>query len=75
MKARNLLGGASYGPEKLKDIYQAFDEAWAAIKPLVDDTPLAHEAARIKLANLILGVAKDEGGSAPPQHQPGPPQG
>jgi hypothetical protein len=61
MKARNLLSGASYGPDKLKDIYQAFDAAWAAIKPLVDDTPLAHEAARIKLANLILDVAKDEG--------------
>jgi hypothetical protein len=61
MKARSILGGASYGPDKLKDIYQAFDEAWEAIKPLVDDTPLAHEAARIKLANLILDVAKDEG--------------
>lgn len=64
MKARTILGGASYGPDVLKDIYQAFDEAWAAIKPLVDDTPLAQEAARIKLANLILDVAKNEDSSA-----------
>jgi hypothetical protein len=61
MKAQSLLRGAPYGPDKLKTIYEAFDEAWAAIKPLVDDTPLAHEAARIKLANLVLAVAKDEG--------------
>ena len=60
MKARTILGGTSYGPEKLKDIYQAFDDAWAAIGPLVDATPLAQEAARIKLANFILSVAKDE---------------
>lgn len=64
MKARTILGGASYGPDRLKDIYQAFDEAWAAIRPLVDDAPLAQEAARVKLANLILGVAKDENSSA-----------
>lgn len=60
MKARSILGGASYGPDRLRDIFEAFDEAWVAIKPLVDDTPLAHEAARVKLANLILDVAKDE---------------
>ncbi len=60
MKARTILGGASYGPESLKDIYQAFDDAWKAIRPLVDETPLAQEAARIKLANFILSIAKDE---------------
>lgn len=60
MKARTILGGASYGPVRLKDIYQAFDDAWAAIRPLVDETPLAQEAARIKLANFVLSIAKDE---------------
>ncbi len=60
MRARNLLSGAAYGPERLKLIYLAFDHAWAGIKPLVEDTPLAHDAARLKLANLILEVAKDE---------------
>jgi hypothetical protein len=74
MKARNLLGGASFGPEKLKDIYQAFDDAWAAISPVVDNTPLAQEAARIKLANLILSVAKDENGGPPVRHQSSPPE-
>jgi hypothetical protein len=60
MKARSLLNGSAYGPERLTEIYEAFDKAWAAIKPLVQDTPLAQEAARLKLANMILAVAADE---------------
>ena len=31
MKARKVLEGASYDPDTLKILYQAFDEAWAAI--------------------------------------------
>jgi hypothetical protein len=60
MKAMNLIRRSSYGPERLKQIYQAFDQAWEAIKPLVDDNPLAREAARLTLANAILSVAKDD---------------
>ena len=59
MKARSLLNGSAYGPERLNEIYEAFDKAWAAIKPLVQDAPLAQEAARLKLANMILAVAGD----------------
>ena len=58
--ARQLLGGSAYGPENLKIIGQAFDQAWQAIAPLVDDNVLAQEAARLKLANMILGVASSE---------------
>jgi hypothetical protein len=32
MKARQLIDCASYGPEELKVIEQAFDDAWAAIE-------------------------------------------
>jgi hypothetical protein len=60
MKARSLLNGSAYGPERLTEIYEAYDKAWAAIKPLVQDAPLAQEAARLKLANMILAVAGDE---------------
>ena len=59
MKAQSLLNGLAYGPERLKEIYEAFDKAWAAIKPLVQNAPLAQEAARLKLANMILAVAGD----------------
>lgn len=57
MQARSLFSGSAYGPERLKEIYEAFDKAWAAIRPLVQDAPLAQEAARLKLANMILAVA------------------
>ncbi len=60
MNAMNLIRRSSYGPERLKQNYRAFDQAWEAIKPLVDDNPLAHEAARLTLANAILSVAKDD---------------
>jgi hypothetical protein len=60
MKALQLLTWSTYGPERFKQIHRAFDDAWAAIKPLVDDNPLAHEAARLALANTILSVAKGD---------------
>jgi hypothetical protein len=31
MKARRLIDGASFGPDALKAIVQAFDKAWAEI--------------------------------------------
>lgn len=48
----------AYGPESLKIMGEAFDQAWEAIRPIVDDNPLSHEAARLKLANMILSVAR-----------------
>jgi hypothetical protein len=58
--ARQLFSGAAYGPDQLRLICQTFDHAWAAIAPLVDDTPLAQEAARLKLANMLLSVASTD---------------
>lgn len=60
MKAIELIRQSSYGPDRLKQIYEAFDRAWEAVKPLLDDNPLAHEAARLKLANTILSMAKGD---------------
>jgi hypothetical protein len=31
MNVRYVIGGACYGPQALRIIYQAFDEAWASI--------------------------------------------
>jgi hypothetical protein len=56
-EARQIFSQAAYGPEDLKVICEAFDRAWEAIRPILDDNPLAHEAARLKLANMILGIA------------------
>ena len=57
MKARELIEGASYGPEALKAIGRAFDEAWASIAGNFSDDQIA--AARLRLANAMLAVAKD----------------
>jgi hypothetical protein len=57
MKARELIGGASYGPEALKAIGRAFDEAWASIAGNFSEDQIA--AARLRLANALLAVAKD----------------
>jgi hypothetical protein len=47
MKARALIDGAPFGPETVKAIGEAFDQASARIK----------EAARIRFAEAILSVA------------------
>jgi hypothetical protein len=62
MKARHLVGSSSFGPEALKGITQAFDDAWNSIAAKIGNNPLAIEAARLKLANIILAIAQNEGG-------------
>jgi hypothetical protein len=56
-KARALLDAASLGPEALKAVGQAFDEAWSEIA-----SHFAHDAvegARLSLANALLSIADD----------------
>jgi hypothetical protein len=57
MKARQLIDGASYGPDELKIIEQAFDDVWAAIEGNFGDDPGIRENARIRLAKAVLSVA------------------
>jgi hypothetical protein len=66
MKARLLIQSASYGPDEVKALGQAFDDAWARIAPSVSTRAEAVEAARLKLAGVILGLAKR--GNFDPQH-------
>jgi hypothetical protein len=60
MKARQLIDGASYGPETLKAIGQAFDEAWASIAGNFGNDPDDIERGRVKLADALLSVASEE---------------
>jgi hypothetical protein len=57
MKARELINGASYGPDALKVIGRAFDEAWLSIAGNFSDEQVA--AARLRLANAVLSVAHE----------------
>jgi hypothetical protein len=59
MKARALFDGASFGPEALKTLGQAFDEAWAEIAGRFAGDPLSEENARLSLAEALLSVATE----------------
>jgi len=60
MRARALIDGASFGPDALKAVSQAFDQAWAQIASHFGGDPNVTDAARIALANAILSVASDD---------------
>lgn len=57
MKARALIGGAAYDPATLKTLFQVFDDAWDRVAPQVSTRPEALEAARTKLAEIVLELA------------------
>jgi hypothetical protein len=60
MKAGHIVDSASYGPEALKAIGEAFDEAWREIAGNFGNDPRDVELARVNLANAVLSVACDE---------------
>jgi hypothetical protein len=59
MKARRLIDGASFGPETLKAVGEAFDKAWAQIASNFGGDAQSVEAARLKLAQAILSIANE----------------
>jgi hypothetical protein len=58
MKARVLIESAALGPEDLKRAGQAFDGVWTQIAGRYK-SPGAIEAARMRLATLILSLVPD----------------
>ena len=59
-KARQLIDGASFGPEALKAIGEAFDAAWAEIALNFGDEPGDVEKARLRLAKAMLSIAAED---------------
>ena len=57
MKSRSLIDGAAFGPETLKVIGEAFDQAWSEIGDGFNYDELVIEAARLNLASALLSVA------------------
>jgi len=66
MKARELIDDATYDADQIKIIGKAFDDAWAQIAPDVGQYPQAIEAARLKLATVVLSAARH--GFRSPEH-------
>jgi hypothetical protein len=60
MGAHKLIEGAAFGPEALKVIGTAFDEAWQEISGNFGSDPETIETARMKLANAVLSVAHED---------------
>ena len=60
MRARQLIDNASFGPDALKVMGEAFDAAWAEIATSFGNDPVVIEAARMKLANAVLSIASED---------------
>jgi hypothetical protein len=60
MRARQLIDGASFGPEALKVIGEAFDAAWAEIAGNFANDPAEIDEALFKLATALLSVASED---------------
>jgi hypothetical protein len=60
MKARSLIAAASFGPDALKVLFQAYDEAWAIVAPRYGNDASAIEAARLRLANTMLALMRED---------------
>jgi len=59
MEARRLIDGAAFGPEAVKVMGEAFDQAWAEIAGNFGGNPIEIETARLKLAEAMLSVATE----------------
>ena len=60
MNAKQVMSGASYGPEALKAVGKAFDEAWLQIESNFGDEPGDIEKARLRLARALLSIAHED---------------
>jgi hypothetical protein len=73
MKGRAVIDGAAFGPEALKAIGQAFDQAWAEIAEHFAGDPVITESARLTLADAILSVASESRPGCPSSEERGAP--
>jgi hypothetical protein len=66
MQARALIDNASYGPETLKVLCEAFDGAWAEISSQYSYDDVTREVARLRLAQVVLSFAVEDSRDAEP---------
>jgi len=58
MRAQRIIEGAAFGPEVLKVLWQAFDEAWASIADKF--APEEQELAREALAQAMMSATRND---------------
>lgn len=59
-RSSSVTPGATYGPDALKAITTAFDDAWAIISPAVNIDPDEADGVKLQLANAILSLANED---------------
>jgi hypothetical protein len=59
MKARRAISGASFDPDTIKMLCNVLDEVWASVSEDHGSDPKGIEAARLELATIIVGLARD----------------
>ena len=59
MSARVPSDNAVFGPEQLRTLYQAFDDAWEIVKPKYAGTEQSTEVGRLRLANAIFSAHRE----------------
>jgi hypothetical protein len=57
MQPRQIARQTSFGPNELKVVFRAYDDAWREIAPKISTDPVALEWARMSLATIVLGLA------------------
>ena len=57
--ARHLIQGASFDPVTLPILAAIFKEVWSSIAALYGEDPQTMEKARLKLATVVLDLARD----------------
>ena len=58
MKARRFFDEASFDASTRRAVDRAFDEAWTVLAKKYR-SPLATEAARLKLANIVVSLVRE----------------
>jgi len=60
MQPRQIARPTSFGPDELKLVFRAYDDAWSEIVSKINSDPVALEWARMSLATIVLGLANAE---------------
>jgi hypothetical protein len=60
VNAKQLIDGASFGPDALRAIAEAFDAVWVDIAGNFGSNPADVERARLRLARAMLSIASED---------------
>jgi len=64
MKARRIIDGASFDPDVLKIVREAFEDCWQEVSGAF--LPDEHDDARVFLAKAVMATAREDSASARP---------